>query len=249
MRKFYMKVEPNVVISEFIVNMTDDLYHKDNSKVDVAEKVKKQAQSLTHFHVPYYVLTNGQNQEKAEDGLTITHIDLFEHYPNLTLYFYRILMAFDFLKAHPEIERAALTDAGDVTMLNYPFDDIQDGILYMGDETSSIFNTSIIINSEAPTFMKDFIWENNNLTILNLGIMVGTRDVLIEYLGIMVKLITEAELKTKQGDTGYNLGNFEMLISNYVAYRYFSDRLIHGREVSTIFNGHQEVSSAWFKHK
>lgn len=249
MRKFYMKVEPNVVISEFIVNMTDDLYHKDNSKVDVAEKVKKQAQSLTNFHVPYYVLTNGQNQEKAEDGLTITHIDLFEHYPNLTLYFYRILMAFDFLKAHPEIERAALTDAGDVTMLNYPFDDIQDGILYMGDETSSIFNTSIIINSEAPTFMKDFIWENNNLTILNLGIMVGTRDVLIEYLGIMVKLITEAELKTKQGDTGYNLGNFEMLISNYVAYRYFSDRLIHGREVSTIFNGHQEVSSAWFKHK
>ncbi len=36
-----MKVEPNVVISEFIVNMTDDLYHKDNSKIDISEKVKK----------------------------------------------------------------------------------------------------------------------------------------------------------------------------------------------------------------
>lgn len=244
-----MKVEPNVVISEFIVNMVDDLHQKDNSKVDVAEKVKEQAESLAHFQVPYYVITNGPGRDNIGDGLTIVHHDLFEHYPNLTLYFHRILMAFDFLKSHPEIRKAALTDAGDVTMLNYPFDNVQDGILYMGDETSSIFNTSIIINSAAPTYMKDFIWENNNLPILNLGVMVGTRDVLIEYLGIMVKLITEAEVKVKQGDASYNLGHFEMLISNYVAYRYFSDRLIHGREVSTIFNGFQERSSAWFKHK
>lgn len=244
-----MKVEPNVVISEFIVNMTDDLYHKDNSKIDISEKVKKQADSLANFKVPYYVLTNGPGQENLEKGLTITHVDLFEHYPDLTLYFYRILMAFDFLKDHPEIEKAALTDAGDVTMLNYPFDSVREGILYIGDETSSLFNTAIIINSDAPTYMKDFIWENNDLPILNLGIMVGTRDVLIEYLGIMVKLITEAEVKIKQGDDSYRLGKFEMLISNYVAYRYFSNRLIHGREVSTIFNGHQEISSAWFKHK
>ncbi|KAF0424903.1 hypothetical protein GBO86_08125 [Pediococcus acidilactici] len=244
-----MKVEPNVVISEFIVNMDEILYHKDNSKIDIAEKVKKQTDSLAHFKVPYYVLTNGPSRDDVGDGVTITHLDLFEHYPNLTLYFYRILMAFDFLKAHPEIEKAALTDAGDVTMLNYPFDDVQDGILYMGDETTSLFNTSIIIDNAAPTYMKDFIWENNNLTILNLGIMVGTRDILIEYLGIMVKLITDAELRVKQGDDSYSVGNFEMLISNYVAYRYFSTRLIHGRKVSTIFNGFQEHSSAWFKHK
>lgn len=100
-----MKVEPNVVISEFIVNMTDDLYHKDNSKIDISEKVKKQADSLANFKVPYYVLTNGQSQENLEKGLTITHVDLFEHYPDLTLYFYRILMAFDFLKDHPKLKR------------------------------------------------------------------------------------------------------------------------------------------------
>lgn len=33
-----MKVEPNVVISEFIVNMVDELHGADNSNVDVAEK-------------------------------------------------------------------------------------------------------------------------------------------------------------------------------------------------------------------
>ncbi|MEE6657911.1 hypothetical protein RAO19_06660 [Pediococcus acidilactici] len=244
-----MKVEPNVVISEFIVNMADDLHKEDNSKVDVAEKVKEQTDSLVNFQVPYYGLTNGPSKDNVGDGLTIVHLDLFEHFPKLTLYFHRILMAFEFLKTHPEIKKAALTDAGDVKMLNYPFDNVQEGILYMGDETSPIFNTSIIISNDAPTYMKDFIWENNNLPILNLGVIVGTRDVLIEYLGIMVKLITEAELKFKQGDASYNLGYFEMLISNYVAYRYFSDRLIHGREVSTIFNGYQERSSAWFKHK
>lgn len=54
MREFYMKVEPNVVISEFIVNMADDLHKEDNSKVDVAEKVKEQTDSLVNFQVPYY---------------------------------------------------------------------------------------------------------------------------------------------------------------------------------------------------
>ncbi len=40
-------------------------------------------------------------------------------------------------------------------MLNYPFDNVQEGILYMGDETSPIFNTSIIISNDAPTYMRD----------------------------------------------------------------------------------------------
>ncbi len=62
--------------------------------------------------------------------------------------------------------------------------------------------------------------------------MAGTRAVLIEYLGMMVKLITEAKLKFKQATT-LRLGAFEMAISNYVAYEYFQDRLVHGRKVTS----------------
>lgn len=243
-----MQVEKNVVISEFIVNMEDVLYHRDNTDVNIAEKVAEQTASLAHYGVAHYVLTNAANQQDS-DNLHIVQTDLFEHYPKLTLYFYRILMAFDFLQAHPEIEEAALTDAGDVKMLNYPFDAVEDGILYMGDETIFIYDTSILIGYDGPQFIKDFIWENGHLPILNLGIMVGTRETLIEYLGIMVKLITEAELSLAQGNDEAFIGTYEMAISNYVAYYYFKDRLVHGNQVSTIFHGEQTVSGAWFKHK
>ena len=40
-----MQVEPNVVITEFIINM-DNVYHDyDNTNLDVSERVKEQAQA------------------------------------------------------------------------------------------------------------------------------------------------------------------------------------------------------------
>ena len=243
-----MKVEKNVVISEFIVNMYDPHYGQDNSNVDIPERTRTQAESLTRFRVPYYVLTNAEGQE-AETGAHIIHMDLFNHYPDLTLYFHRILMAFEFLQKHPEIEKVALTDAGDVTMANYPFDKVEEGTLYMGDESFYIFATPVITWHKDLQRIEDFIRENGLLPTLNLGVMVGTRAVLLEFLGIMVDIITEAQLKLSQGDDSYRLSDVEMAISNYVAYKYFGDRLVPGREVTTVMDGYQEPSSAWFKHK
>lgn len=247
-----MKVEPNIVISEFITNMNDLLHQEDTHNVDISEKVVEQNQSLKRFNVPYYVLTNEASQEPI-DNLHIVNVDLqkiYDRFPDLTVYFYRVFMAFYFLQDHPEIEKAALTDANDVTMLNYPFDKVKPDTLYMGDETTFLFYSSLVYMDKNPWFLKNFIFDNSNsLPTLNLGVMVGTREVLIEYLGTMVKLITEAELKVQEGDESYRLGNFEMAISNYVAYKYFPDRLIHGREVTSLFGGYQKNSSAWFKHK
>ena len=135
-------------------------------------------------------------------------------------------------------------------MLNYPFDKIKPDTLYIGDETTFLFYSLLVYGDKNPWFINDFIFNNSNLLpTLNLGVMAGTRAVLIEYLGMMVKLITEAELKVQQGDESYRLGKYEMAISNYVAYKYFPDRLVHGREVTSLFGGYQKNSSAWFKHK
>ncbi|KAF0425847.1 hypothetical protein GBO86_03620 [Pediococcus acidilactici] len=243
-----MKVESNVVITEFIINMDNFFHLYDNHDVDVAEQVQDQATSLAQFDVPFYVLTNSPDP-KDSGNLHIVNMKLFEHYPDLTLYFYRFLMAYEFLLAHPEIEKAALTDAKDVTMLNYPFDKVDEGVLYIGDEWKRLGDADIIVNSSSPQYMKDFSAKNATRILLNIGVLVGTRDVLLEYLGIMAKLITDEQLKIQQGNENAGLDGFEMEIGNYVAYRYFADRLVHGREVTTIFKGFQEKSSAWFKHK
>lgn len=247
-----MKVEPNIVLSVFITNMEDINHHEDTTNVDISSKVATQAQSLKHHKVPYYLLTNEPSQEKNEN-LSIVHVNLdkiFHNYSDLTVYFFRIFMAFKFLQAHPEIERAAITDASDVTMLNYPFDQIKPDTLYMGDEPHALALSVQTFEEDDPQYIYDFLLENSDqLLTVNPGILVGTRAVLIEYLGILVKLITEAKLKFKQKNKKYGLGLYDMSISNYVAYKYFKDRLVHGRKVSTIFNGYQEHSSAWFKHK
>ena len=231
-----MKVEPNVVITEFIVNM-DNIFHLyENQNVNIAEEVQEQTASLARYGVPFYVLTNS-SEGGDEDNLHIVNMKLFEHYPNLTLYFYRFLMAYDFLQAHPEIEKVVLTDAKDVVMLNYPFDEIEDGILYIGDEWKRLGDVDIVANNASPQYMKEFSAKNALRTLLNIGVIGGTREVLIEYLGILVKLITDEQLKVHQGDEHAGLGPFEMEIGNYVAYRYFADRLVHGRKVTTVFKG------------
>lgn len=247
-----MKVEPNIVLSVFITNMEDINHHEDTTNVDIPSKVATQAHSLENFQVPYYLLTNEPSQEKIEN-LSIVNVNLdriYHNYSDLSVYFLRIFMAFKFLQDHPEIEKAAITDASDVTMLNYPFDRVKPDTLYMGDEPHSVALGVQTFIEDDPQYIYDYLLENSDLFLtLNPGVLVGTREILIEYLGIMVKLLSEAKLKFKQGDETYHLGPYDMSISNYVAYKYFSDRLIHGREVSTIFNGYQERSSAWFKHK
>lgn len=152
-----MKVEPNIVISEFITNMDDLLHQEDTHNVDISEKVVEQNQSLKRFNVPYYVLTNEASQEPI-DNLHIVNVDLqkiYERFPDLTVYFYRVFMAFYFLQDHPEIEKAALTDANDVTMLNYPFDKVKPDTLYMGDETTFFILFFINLSgSEALVYQK-----------------------------------------------------------------------------------------------
>lgn len=243
-----MKVESNIVISEFIVNMKDPFKNTDNHGINISDIVAPQAKSLFEHSVPYYVLTNGGSQE-GPAGTHIVHQDLFNHFPNLSLYFHRILMAYDFLQAHPEINKAALTDANDVTMLNYPFDNVKENVLYMGDEDFYIFGTQTITDRREIEFIDDFIVENGLLPTLNLGVIVGTRSVLLEYLGIMVKIITDTQLAVAKGNSSYQLSELEMALSNYVAYHYFNNRLVHGRAITTILDGMQKPSSAWFKHK
>ena len=99
-----MKVEPNVVITEFIVNM-DNIFHLyENQNVNIAEEVQEQTASLARYGVPFYVLTNS-SEGGDEDNLHIVNMKLFEHYPNLTLYFYRFLMRTTFCKPIQKLKR------------------------------------------------------------------------------------------------------------------------------------------------
>ena len=126
---------------------------------------------------------------------------------------------------------------------------MRDDKLDMGDDWE-IMGDTYDWSSDGDRFcIKKFIAENQLLPTMNMGIIAGTREILIEYLGIIIQLISDSQVKVQQGDSTAALGNHDMELGNYVAYRYFADRLVHGRKINTIFQGFQSISSAWFEHK
>jgi hypothetical protein len=241
-------IEPNIILGEFLVNMHDPQHpSKDNSNINIKEIAKSLAESAARFNIPVYVATNS-NQIEKQDNLNIvpTNVNMDDY--ALSMYFMRWEVALNFVIEHPEIEKLALVDTGDVQMLNYPFERVEEGVLYFGDEFNDI-SVGIIHNDAKQGQIEDFFNENPSLQTLNPGVIVGTRSTIIEFLTLCVNCFTRAQVDMQRSNNESLFGNFEMALINFIAYRYFNQRLRHGRQVSTIFAYNETASSAWFKHK
>lgn len=246
-RRTHMLVNPNVVIIQYITGIGDLLYNKNIDSKDIATSVGPILNSAKHYGIPVHLLTNSPEHVKVT-GLNVENMQLF-NYDQLSVYFHRIDLTFKFLLKHPEISNAAIVDAGDVEMLNYPFDQIEDDILYIGSENIKVKDSWIIKNNNNPTFINQFLLANGHLSVLNLGVVIGSRKILLEYFGMMSRIISESKVKQLNSIKGFELGTFEMALSNYVAYKYFSNRLVYGRKVTTKFTAYEPRSSSWFRHK
>ncbi|TLQ04834.1 hypothetical protein FEZ51_04135 [Pediococcus stilesii] len=237
----------NVIVTEYITNMRDLIHNKSIEDSNIATVVNKLLYSTKHFNIPLYLLTNSPASSQLA-GLNIVTMPLF-NYDSLSVYFRRIDLAFNFILQHSEIKKAAFVDASDVELTNYPFDQIKNNTLYIGDEPLRIRDTPIVMQNKNPDFIQQFLLENGHLQLLNPGIFLGFRPIVVEFLGMMERIIVESKVKQLNGVSGFDLGQFEMALTNYVAYKYFSDRLVHGRQVSTLFMSKEPISSSWFKHK
>lgn len=240
--------ESTAVIGEYITNMKDVQRHQEYEDNDALLKhAQKLAASTHHFGTRTIVLTN-TDQAIERPGLTVTKVPLFTGYNQLTLYFYRWEMAFTFLKQHPEIEKVFFVDLTDVQMRNYPFDHLQPGKLYFGDELSDLSADIIQAHATLAT-TKTFFAENKTLQVLNPGVVGGYRDVVMAFLGSLTVHIANAEATDQLAHQPNTIGNLEMALVNYVAYHDFSDCLVHGRLVASRLAFHEPTTTAWFQHK
>ena len=238
----------NIILGEFLKNFYNPQFAGDDEKstelIDICQPL---AQSAAYYNIPVYVLTNGVSKER-HGNLSIEPMDVNPQRYNLSLYFVRWELALNFLVQHPEFVKVALVDVADVEVLNYPFSQVEDGTLYFGDEFKYLDAGIIKRDAQTPE-MRTFFEENPRLQMLNPGVIVGSREIIIEFLTVLVSYFSRIQVDRLRGVPGQKLGNFEMALSNYVAYRYFSGRIKHGREISTLFSYNELTSSAWFKHK
>jgi hypothetical protein len=155
----------------------------------------------------------------------------------------RFLKALHYLMDHPEIDNAWITDSGDVTMLNNPFPEMQPGKVYVGCETANKLGCEWMRLNTPIAYYRQWLRTNANKTLLNCGLLGGSRDDVIEYLTKMFYI------------WGYNAANMDlidMLVFNAVGYEHFSDKIVYG--VGLVNNQFKSMrptlkKTEWWLHK
>lgn len=167
----------------------------------------------------------------------------FDDMPNLTTisrspYFERWLKEWQYLRDHPEIEYCFVVDSTDVDMLRYPFNDMQAGVLYVGDEPEQTLANEWLLTRHLEPTVNNFFRQHQELPLLNCGVVGGTRQLVMD----VCRDIYEYGFAHPEEQT-------EMGVFNWLMHTKYADKLEYGRHVTTIFKQYEARSKAWFRHK
>ena len=153
-------------------------------------------------------------------------------------YWQRWLNQYWYLKKNPDIGYVFMVDATDVEMLHNPFKELKEGILYVGDEQSTLNNEWLMRQSNMPMLTRYFR-QNRNKPLLNCGVVGGDYDTVMEFLHGLTSFYFDSEKM---------IGETEMGGFNYLLHTKWENRIEYGRHITTRFKA-DERTDAWFKHK
>lgn len=185
-------------------------------------------------------------QMKTGNGKEVEFIKVDKSHMNV--YFRRHLLGYQYLRAHPEIQKAWEVDATDVEMLRNPFL-LEDGFIYLGWEPSLVGNAWLKMNHPDERVQK-FIAENSDLQLLNAGLIGGFRDMVLKFLSALQRYYVDNQINRIQGWHGakeYGVGDMGGL--NYIAYTKFKDKIKTGTQVATVFKAEKVNEFSWWRHK
>jgi hypothetical protein len=166
---------------------------------------------------------------------------------------YRYIVYDDFLKKYGnEIENIFFTDIGDVEVIKNPFNDPyftqNTNAIFCGDENNLLHNEwmhehSTHLRNLIPDF-SDYEEKNKSKTLLNCGIIGGKTSLLILLMKELTRIHTTFTISNK---TPYTL---DMGAFNYTLRTLFSDKIIHGTPVNTVFKSYETNRlDCWLRHK
>lgn len=154
-------------------------------------------------------------------------------------YFQRWLSQFQYLRDHPEIDNVFCVDATDVTILKNPFLYTEPGKIYCGDEPSLLANTWML-NHGKDEPIRLFLLRHRTMPLLNSGVIGGSREDVMRICRDIAMLYF---------DNGRKFPN-EMGSFNYILRTKYNDRLVYGRNVTTVFKTFDtQNDESWICHK
>lgn len=167
----------------------------------------------------------------------------------MNVYYRRWLHIYQHLRDHPEYRFVWATDGSDVEMLNAPWDDMVPGRVYVGSEPKTYDDEWAWTNHPARVF-QDFLREHRHDTMLNAGLLGGTREDVMAFAHAIVRTFYDLESERFWGNepAGPEVG--DMLAFGLVAHSpAFADRIVTGPRVHTVFRADERTQWAWWKHR
>ena len=180
-----------------------------------------------------------------------------EHIPNAEVvdvlqsinpYFQRWLSFYQWLRGNPGVGRVWCVDATDVQMVRDPFPEMESGVLYFGYEPTTLRDEWMLKN-HPDTTLQDFMADNPNLPLLNMGVVGGDRATVMSFAQKMSKFFFDDYIDFIFGWETKRAGVGDMAAGNYVARTEFGDVVDSGAHVTNVFKSDKVSPTAWWKHK
>lgn len=162
--------------------------------------------------------------------------------PTVSVFFYRHMVAWQWLRDHPATERVWCVDGTDVVQLRDPFTGIQRGKLHIGWEPKTLADPWMI-DHHREVRVSQFMANHRDRQLLNVGLVGGDRATVMEFLHGMVAYWHDVAMRKQTPDSG------DMGIANLLGHGRFADRLITGTAVATVFKAWQPNDVSPWQHK
>lgn len=185
------------------------------------------------------------DQLGAMEGVTVVSVPTVS---NLSPYFLRWVHIYNWLRDNPDVTQVWCTDGTDVEMLRAPWDEMEPGKIYTGNEHTTYGNPWFNkVNHQ--NYLKAFIQKYKDHQVINAGLLGGSReDVMAIAHGIIAqvwKMKSELFWREETGQESVT----DMVMFAIEVFKY-KDRLIHGPKVNTVFKGNRiGADVAFWAHK
>ena len=154
-------------------------------------------------------------------------------------YFQRWFSYMEFIESCDNLDKVFCIDATDVQLQLYPFDDMENSRIYVGDEESMIDNVWLKRHHNVSVF-RDFYRVYRKRKLLNAGIVGGHKDIVIRFLKDLTSFYNKHD--------GF-LGDTDMAALNYILHTVYPNTVTHGTIVNTVFKAFEQNEISWFRHK
>lgn len=166
----------------------------------------------------------------------------------MSVYFARWLHIYQYLRAHQDIRFAWCTDGTDVEMLREPWAEMHPGVIYVGSEPKT-YDDVWMKQSHHGQVYATFLNDHSNSTLLNAGLVGGSRDDVMEFAHRIIRLYYRIESHLFWGTEKAPQTKVDMCAFGIVA-KSFGDRIVTGPKVHTVFKTDGIGKEyAWWKHK